>query len=62
MSLGTEELFEMIYDSEPNRRLKYQGGCTIPLFQLSVWSEKCVAARRYADIGKQLSFLNNRVG
>ncbi len=38
-------------------RLKYRGGCTIPLFQLSLWCEKKrVAARHYADIGKQLLF------
>ncbi len=36
------------------------GRITIPMFQLSVWCEKCVAARHYADIGKQLSFANNR--
>jgi hypothetical protein len=42
------------------RRLKHRGGCTIPLFQLSVWFEKCVTARHYADIWKQLSFSNNR--
>ncbi len=36
------------------RHLKYRGGCTMPLFQLSVWCEKCVAARHYSVIGKQL--------
>jgi hypothetical protein len=34
--------------------LKYRGGCTLPLFQLSVWCEKYVAARHYSVIGKQL--------
>ncbi len=38
----------------------YRGGCTISLFQLSVWCEKCVAARRYAVIWKQLLFTNKR--
>ena len=36
------------------------GRFTIPLFQLSVWCEKCVAARHYADVGIQLLFANNR--
>jgi hypothetical protein len=31
-----------------------------PLFQLSVWCEKCVAARHYAVIFKQLLFSNDR--
>ncbi len=46
--------------SDSYRLLKYQGGCTIPLFQLSVRCEKRVAARHYADIGTQLLFANNR--
>ncbi len=29
---------------------------SLPLFQLSVWCEKCVAARHYCVIGKQLWF------
>ncbi len=33
---------------------------TIPLFQISVWCEKHVTARHYADIGIQLWFSNNR--
>jgi hypothetical protein len=37
--------------------------CTIPLFPLSVWCERCVAARHYAVICKQLLNANgiNRV-
>ncbi len=46
--------------SDSYRLLKFRGGCTIPLFQLSVWCEKRVAARHYADIGIQLFFANNR--
>ncbi len=42
------------------RHLKLRGGCTIPMFQLSVWCEKCVAARHYSVIGKKLLFANNR--
>jgi hypothetical protein len=42
------------------RHLKYRGGCTIPLFQLSVWCEKCVGARHYTDIGIQLFISNDR--
>ncbi len=54
-------LFEKIYD-EANyyRHLKYRGGCTIPLFQLNVWCEKCFAARHYAVKWKQLLFANKR--
>jgi hypothetical protein len=33
---------------------------TRPLFQLSVWCEKCVAARHYAVICKQLLISNDR--
>jgi hypothetical protein len=36
------------------RRLKYRGGCTIPLFQIIVLCEKCVASRHYSVIVKQL--------
>jgi hypothetical protein len=39
ISLGIVALFEKIYmsDGEPIHRLfKYRGGCTTPLFQLSV--------------------------
>ncbi len=39
------------------RLLKYRGGCTIPWFQLG---EKCVAARHFAVIGKQLWISNER--
>ena len=54
-------LFEKIYDkADYYRHLEYRGGCTIPLFQLSVSCEKCAAARHYADIGKQLLIANSR--
>jgi hypothetical protein len=33
---------------------------TIPLFQLSVCCEKCVADRRFSVIGKQLLISNDR--
>jgi hypothetical protein len=64
ISLGIVALFEKIYDGEPIHRLfKYRGGCTTPLFQLSVSCEKGVTARHYSGIGKQLQFANdiNRV-
>ncbi len=63
ISLGIIALFVKIYYIEPILTVviyKYRGGCTIPLFQLTAWCEKCVAARHYADIGKQLLFTNNR--
>ncbi len=41
------------------RLFKYRGGCAIPLFELSVWCEKCVAARHYAVICKQLLKAND---
>jgi hypothetical protein len=54
-------LFEKIYDTADfYRHLKYQGGCTILLFQLSALCEKCVGARHYAVIWKQLLFANKR--
>ncbi len=40
--------------------LKYRGGCTIPMFQLSLPCEKCAAARHNRVIGNQLLFANNR--
>jgi hypothetical protein len=47
----------------PSSQIPYRGGCAIPLFQISVWCEKCVAARHYAVICKQLLNANdiNRV-
>ncbi len=57
ISLEILALFEKICDGESidsYRCLKYQGGFTIPLFQLSVLCEKCVAARHYGVIGNQL--------
>ncbi len=42
------------------RHLSYRGGCTISLFKLSVLCEKCVAARQYAFIWKQLLISNDR--
>ncbi len=47
-------------ESDYYRHLEYRGGCTIALFQLSVWCEKYVAARHYADIGIQLFISNDR--
>ncbi len=46
--------------ADPYHRFKYRGGCTIPLIQISVWCENCAAARHYADIRRQLLFVNNR--
>ncbi len=39
---------------------QYRGGCTIALFQLNVWCEKCVAFRHYTVICKQLLISNDR--
>jgi hypothetical protein len=50
----------LLWSSDSYRLLKYRGGCTIPLFPLSVWCEKCVAARHNAVICKQLLISNDR--
>jgi hypothetical protein len=47
-------------ESDYYRHLKYRWGYTIALFQLSVWCEKCVAARHYDDTGKQFFISNER--
>ncbi len=54
---------DLLWSSDSYRLLKNRGGCTIPLFQISVWCKKCVAARHYAVICKQLLNANdiNRV-
>ncbi len=54
---------DLLWSSDSYLLLKYRGGCIIPLFQTSVWCEKCVAARHYAVICKQLLNANdiNRV-
>jgi hypothetical protein len=54
---------DLLWSSDSYRLLKYRGGCTLPLFQISVRCEKCVAARHYAVICKQLLNANeiNRV-
>ncbi len=51
---------DLWWRADSYRFLKYRGGCTIPSFEFSVWCEKCVAARHYADIWKQLLILNYR--
>jgi hypothetical protein len=64
ISLGIVALFEKIMlMSQFLPSSQISGVCTIPLFQLSVWCEKCVAARHYVVIGKQLLISNdiNRV-
>ncbi len=56
--LGIVALFAKIYDGEPILfDVSNSVHCTIiiPVFQLSVWFEKCDAARHYDNIGKQLS-------
>ncbi len=53
-------LTRFMIKSDYYRHLKYRWRCTIALFQLSVWCEKCVAARHYADIGKQFFISNDR--
>ncbi len=60
LSLGNVALFEKISDFlifEPSSQIS---GRMYTVVQLSVWREKCVTARHYADIGKQLLFANNR--
>ncbi len=42
------------------RYLKQRGGCTIPMFQLSLRCEKYAAARHNSIIGNQSLFANNR--
>ncbi len=51
---------DLWWRADSHRHLKYRGGCTIPLFQLRVWCEKCVAARHNGIIGKQLFISNDR--
>jgi hypothetical protein len=51
---------DLLWSSDSYRLLKYRGGCKIPLFQLSVWCEKCVAARHYDVICKQILISNDR--
>ncbi len=51
---------DLLWSSDSCRLLEYRGGCTIPLFQLSVRCEKCVAARNYAVICKQLLNANDK--
>jgi hypothetical protein len=46
--------------SLPTSQISGRMYSTIPLFQLSVWCEKCVAAQHYSVIGKQLLFANKR--
>jgi hypothetical protein len=63
---GFVALFEKIYDGEliitVISNIEEDVHCTIPLFQVpvSVWCEKCVEARHYAVIWKQLLFTNIR--
>jgi hypothetical protein len=60
ISPGIVAIFEKIWwRADSYRRLKYRGGCTIPLFQFSVWCEKCVAARNY---GNNYSFQMTETG
>jgi hypothetical protein len=67
ISLGIVALFEEIYYEvlilTVFSNIREDVHCTIPLFQLSVRCEKCVAARHYAVICKQLLNANdiNRV-
>ncbi len=62
ISLGIIALFEKIYDGKPILTVISNIGedITIPLFQLSLWCEKCDAARHCAVIGKQLMISNDR--
>ncbi len=53
---------DLWWTTDSYRLLKYRGGCTIPLFQISLWCENGVATRHYADICKQLLNVNNRNG
>ncbi len=51
---------DLLWTADSYRLLKYRGGWTIALFELNVWCEKCVAARHYAVICKQLLISNDR--
>ncbi len=53
-------LKDLLWRADLYRFLKYRGRCTIALFQISLWCEKCAAARRNSVIGNQLLFANNR--
>jgi len=59
ISLGIGALFEKIYDGELIPNVVSNIGEDVQ-FQSSLWCEKCVAARHFADIGKQLFFANKR--
>jgi hypothetical protein len=61
ISVGMVALFgkDLLQSSDSYLLLKYRGGCTVPLFQISVQCEKCVAARQYAVICKQLLNAND---
>ncbi len=54
MSLGIVALFKKIYDSEPILTVVSN------ISKVSVLYKKYVTGRNYTDIGKQLSFANNR--
>ncbi len=65
ISLGFVALFEKIYFEVPILTIfsnirEDVVHCTIPLFQWSVWCEKCVTARHDAVICKQLLISNDR--
>ncbi len=63
-SHGLLALFEKIYYGDPIFTVISNNGedvhCTIPIFQLSVWCERWVAARHNRVIGNHLLFANNR--
>ncbi len=48
------------WTADSYRHFEHRWGCTLPMFQFSVWCEKCDAARHCAVIGKQLLILNDR--
>ncbi len=62
ISLGIVALFEKIHDGESILTVSPNIGEVIPLFQLGVWCEKCVEARHYAVIRKQLLISNVKQG
>ncbi len=47
---------DLLWRADLYRLLKYRGWCTIPMFQLSLWCEKCDAARHNSVFGNQLLF------
>ncbi len=51
---------DLWWRADSYHHFKHRGGSTIPLFQISVWCEECIADRHFTVIGKQLLISNDR--